>query len=335
MEESDEIGEDSSEGEIEYFPKIETNNKNDDYKSFTKEFDEVINANELCDQKELEKLRYNLDKQVFTFLPLITKIANRLQRKLLAQQNRHWDFNMEEGYLDTSRLSRIIANPQNKLSYKKEKEVEFKDTIVSLLIDNSGSMRGRPITVAASCSDILAKTLERCQIKTEILGFTTKAWKGGESREKWIKDKKPSNPGRLNDLRHIVYKSADSPSRRSKQNLGLLLREGILKENIDGEALMWANSRLKNRQEKRKILIVISDGAPVDDSTLSVNPGNYLEKNLREVIYQIEKNKEVELIAIGIGHDVSRYYSNAVTIMDVDQLGEVLLEELSEIFHIN
>ncbi len=335
MEESDEIGEDSSEGEIEYFPKIEKNNKNDDYKSFTKEFDEVINANELCDQKELEKLRYNLDKQVFTFLPLITKIANRLQRKLLAQQNRHWDFNMEEGYLDTSRLSRIIANPKNKLSYKKEKEVEFKDTIVTLLIDNSGSMRGRPITVAALCSDILAKTLERCQIKTEILGFTTKAWKGGESREKWIKENKPTNPGRLNDLRHIVYKSADSPSRRSKQNLGLLLREGILKENIDGEALMWANSRLKNRQEKRKILIVISDGAPVDDSTLSVNPGNYLEKNLREVIYQIEKNKEVELIAIGIGHDVSRYYSNAVTIMDVDQLGEVLLEELSEIFHIN
>jgi len=335
MEESDEIGEDSSEGEIEYFPKIETNNNNDDYKSFTKEFDEVINANELCDQKELEKLRYNLDKQVFTFLPLITKIANRLQRKLLAQQNRHWDFNMEEGYLDTSRLSRIIANPQNKLSYKKEKEVEFKDTIVSLLIDNSGSMRGRPITVAALCSDILAKTLERCQIKTEILGFTTKAWKGGESREKWIKEKKPSNPGRLNDLRHIVYKSADSPSRRSKQNLGLLLREGILKENIDGEALMWANSRLKNRQEKRKILIIISDGAPVDDSTLSVNPGNYLEKNLREVIYQVEKNKEVELIAIGIGHDVSRYYSKAVTIMDVDQLGEVLLEELSEIFQLN
>ncbi len=334
MEESDEIGEDSSEGEIEYFPKVETNN-NSDYKSFTKEFDEVINANELCDQKELEKLRYNLDKQVFTFLPLITKIANRLQRKLLAQQNRHWDFNMEEGYLDTSRLSRIIANPQNKLSYKKEKEVEFKDTVVSLLIDNSGSMRGRPITVAALCSDILAKTLERCKIKTEILGFTTKAWKGGESREKWIKEKKPSNPGRLNDLRHIVYKSADSPSRRSKQNLGLLLREGILKENIDGEALMWANNRLKNRQEKRKILIIISDGAPVDDSTLSVNPGNYLEKNLREVIYQVEKNKEVELIAIGIGHDVSRYYSKAVTIMDVDQLGEVLLEELSEIFQLN
>ena len=335
MEESDEIGEDSSEGEIEYFPKIENNNFIEEYKSFTKDYDEIINANELCDQKELEKLRYNLDKQVFSFLPLITKIANRLQRKLLAQQNRNWDFNMEEGYLDTSRLSRIIANPQNKLSYKQEKEVEFKDTVVSLLIDNSGSMRGRPITVAALCSDILAKTLERCLIKTEILGFTTKAWKGGASREKWIKDGKPSNPGRLNDLRHIVYKSADSPSRRSKQNLGLLLREGILKENIDGEALVWANNRLKNRQEKRKILIVISDGAPVDDSTLSVNPGNYLERNLRDVINQIESKKEIELVAIGIGHDVSRYYSKAITIMDVDQLGEVLLNELSEIFQIN
>ena len=335
MEESDEMGEESAEGEIEYFPKIDINTIIDEYKSYTKDFDEIINAKDLCDQKELEKLRFSLDKQVFSFLPLITKIANRLQRKLLAQQNRNWDFNMEEGYLDTSRLSRIIANPQNKLSYKKEKEVEFKDTVVSLLIDNSGSMRGRPITVAALCSDILAKTLERCLIKTEILGFTTKAWKGGESREKWIKNGKPSNPGRLNDLRHIIYKSADSPSRRSKQNLGLLLREGILKENIDGEALKWANSRLKNRQEKRKILIIISDGAPVDDSTLSVNPGNYLEKNLREVINQIQDNKEIELIAIGIGHDVSRYYSKAITIMDVDQLGEVLLNELSEIFQIN
>ena len=335
MEESDEMGEESAEGEIEYFPKIDINTIIDEYKSYTKDFDEIINAKDLCDQKELEKLRFSLDKQVFSFLPLITKIANRLQRKLLAQQNRNWDFNMEEGYLDTSRLSRIIANPQNKLSYKKEKEVEFKDTVVSLLIDNSGSMRGRPITVAALCSDILAKTLEKCLIKTEILGFTTKAWKGGESREKWIKKGKPSNPGRLNDLRHIIYKSADSPSRRSKQNLGLLLREGILKENIDGEALKWANSRLKNRQEKRKILIIISDGAPVDDSTLSVNPGNYLEKNLREVINQIQDNKEIELIAIGIGHDVSRYYSKAITIMDVDQLGEVLLNELSEIFQIN
>ena len=335
MEESDEMGEESAEGEIEYFPKIDINTIIDEYKSYTKDFDEIINAKDLCDQKELEKLRFSLDKQVFSFLPLITKIANRLQRKLLAQQNRNWDFNMEEGYLDTSRLSRIIANPQNKLSYKREKEVEFKNTVVSLLIDNSGSMRGRPITVAALCSDILAKTLERCLIKTEILGFTTKAWKGGESREKWIKKGKPSNPGRLNDLRHIIYKSADSPSRRSKQNLGLLLREGILKENIDGEALKWANSRLKNRQEKRKILIIISDGAPVDDSTLSVNPGNYLEKNLREVINQIQVNKEIELIAIGIGHDVSRYYSKAITIMDVDQLGEVLLNELSEIFQIN
>ena len=335
MEENDEMGEESAEGEIEYFPKIDINTIKDEYKSYTKDFDEIINAKDLCDQKELEKLRFSLDKQVFSFLPLITKIANRLQRKLLAQQNRNWDFNMEEGYLDTSRLSRIIANPQNKLSYKREKEVEFKDTVVSLLIDNSGSMRGRPITVAALCSDILAKTLERCLIKTEILGFTTKAWKGGESREKWIKKGKPSNPGRLNDLRHIIYKSADSPSRRSKQNLGLLLREGILKENIDGEALKWANSRLKNRQEKRKILIIISDGAPVDDSTLSVNPGNYLEKNLREVINQIQDNKEIELIAIGIGHDVSRYYSKAITIMDVDQLGEVLLNELSEIFQIN
>ena len=335
MEESDEVGEDSAEGEIEYLPKAEINTTIDEYRSYTKDFDEIINANELCDKKELEKLRLSLDKQVFSFLPLITKIANRLQRRLLAQQNRNWDFNMEEGYLDTSRLSRIITNPQNKLSYKKEKEVEFKDTVVSVLIDNSGSMRGRPITVAALCSDILAKTLERCLIKTEILGFTTKAWKGGESREKWIKNGKPSNPGRLNDLRHIIYKSADSPSRRSKQNLGLLLREGILKENIDGEALRWANNRLKNRQEKRKILIVISDGAPVDDSTLSVNPGNYLEKNLREIINQIQDNKEVELIAIGIGHDVSRYYAKAITIMDVDQLGEVLLNELSEIFQIN
>ena len=335
MEESDEIGDESAESEMEYFPKVEKNIIIDEYKSFTKYFDEIINANELCEQKELEKLRFSLDKQVLAFLPLITKIANRLQRKLLAQQNRNWDFNMEEGYLDTSRLSRIIANPQNKLSYKKEKEVEFKDTVVSLLIDNSGSMRGRPITVAALCSDILIKTLERCLIKTEILGFTTKAWKGGESREKWIKNGKPSNPGRLNDLRHIIYKSADSPSRRSKKNLGLLLKEGILKENIDGEALKWANNRLKNRHEKRKILIVISDGAPVDDSTLSVNPGNYLEKNLREVINKIQDNKEVELIAIGIGHDVSRYYSKAITIMDVDQLGEALLNELSEIFQIN
>ena len=328
----EEMGDDSSESDLDYFPKIESVNNLETYKIYDNSFDEIINAEDLCDIKELEKLRRNLDQQVFTFQTLIIKIANRLQRKLLAQQNRHWDFNMEEGYLDTSRLAKIIANPNNKLSYKVEKEIEFKDTIVSLLIDNSGSMRGRPITVAALCSDILAKTLERCLIKSEILGFTTKAWKGGKSRETWIKNGKPSNPGRLNDLRHIIYKSADSPWRRSKKNLGLLLKEGILKENVDGEALSWAYRRLQYKQEKRKILIVISDGAPVDDSTLSVNPGNYLEKNLRDVINEVEKNKEVELIAIGIGHDVSRYYSKAVTIMDVDQLGEVLLNQLSSIF---
>ena len=333
-EQNEEMGDDSSDTELDYFPKIESLEKLENYKVYDDKFDEIINAEELCDYKELDKLRRNLDQQVFTFQPLIVKIANRLQRKLLAQQNRQWDFNMEEGYLDTSRLSKIVANPNNKLSYKVEREIEFKDTIVSLLIDNSGSMRGRPITVAALCSDILAKTLERCLIKSEILGFTTKAWKGGKSRENWIKNGKPSNPGRLNDLRHIIYKSADAPWRRSKKNLGLLLKEGILKENVDGEALSWSYKRLLNRQEKRKILVVISDGAPVDDSTLSVNPGNYLEKNLRDNIHEIEKNGNVELIAIGIGHDVSRYYSKAVTIMDVDQLGEVLLNELSTVFTI-
>jgi len=332
VDENDEIGDDSSESEIDYFPKIESINNLESYKVYDTSFDEIINADDLCDLKELEKLRRNLDQQVFSFQPLIVKIANRLQRKLLAQQNRYWDFNLEEGYLDTSRLAKIIANPKNKLSYKIEKEFEFKDTIVSLLIDNSGSMRGRPITVAALCSDILAKTLERCLIKSEILGFTTKAWKGGKSRENWIKNGKPTNPGRLNDIRHIIYKSADAPWRRSKKNLGLLLKEGILKENVDGEALSWAYKRLLSRTEKRKVLIVISDGAPVDDSTLSVNPGNYLEKNLREIIKKIEKNKEVDLIAIGIGHDVSRYYDKAVTIMDVDQLGEVLLNQLYTIF---
>ena len=332
VEEGDEFDDASEESDLEYFPKIESLEKIGDYKIYTNKFDEIINANELCDLKELEKLRYNLDQQVFAFQPLIAKIANRLQRKLLAQQNRQWEFNMEEGFLDTSRLAKIITNPKNKLSFKKEKEIEFKDTIVTLLIDNSGSMRGRPITVAALCSDILARTLERCLIKTEILGFTTKTWKGGESRELWIKNEKPSNPGRLNDLRHIIYKAGDAPWRRTKKNLGLLLREGILKENVDGEALQWAYNRLKYRVEKRKILIVISDGAPVDDSTLSVNPGNYLEKNLRDIILKIENKSNVELIAIGIGHDVSRYYTKAVTIMDVDQLGEVLLQELSNIF---
>ncbi len=335
LEENDEIGEESGDTELDSLSDRKILESLESYKVYDYNFDEIINAEELCDSKELEKLRRNLDQQVFSFQPLIVKIANRLQRKLLAQQNRHWDFNMEEGFLDTSRLAKIIANPNNKLSYKIEKEVEFKDTIVSLLIDNSGSMRGRPITVAALCSDILAKTLERCLIKSEILGFTTKAWKGGNSREKWIKNGKPSNPGRLNDLRHIIYKSADSPWRRSKKNLGLLLKEGILKENVDGEALSWAYNRLSVRKEKRKILIIISDGAPVDDSTLSVNPGNYLEKNLRDIIGEIEKKDEIELIAIGIGHDVSRYYSKAVTIMDVDQLGEVLLNQLSTTFHLD
>jgi len=326
-------GDDSFENNLEHLANTDSLIKKN-YKFFTNEFDEVINAQDLCDLQELDRLRLSLDQQVFSFKPLIAKIANRLQRKLLAQQNRQWEFNQEEGFLDTSKLARIIANPKNKLSFKKEKNIEFKDTIVTLLIDNSGSMRGRPITVAALCSDILARTLERCLIKTEILGFTTKAWKGGKSREKWIQQNKPSNPGRLNDLRHIIYKSGDAPWRRSKKNLGLLLREGILKENVDGEALIWAFNRIQRRQEKRKILIVISDGAPVDDSTLSTNPGNYLEKNLKESIIQIEKNTNIDLIAIGIGHDVSRYYSKAVTIMDVDQLGEVLLNELSNIFSV-
>jgi len=332
VDEDQEMGDQENKNDLEYFSKIESLYKVENYKFYTDKFDEVIKAEELCDLKELDRLRLSLDQQVFTFKPLIAKIANRLQRKLLAQQNRHWEFNLEEGYLDTSRLARIIANPSHKLSFKKEKNIEFKDTVVTLLIDNSGSMRGRPITVAALCSDILARTLERCLIKTEILGFTTKAWKGGKSREKWINDNKPNKPGRLNDLRHIIYKSGDSPWRRSKKNLGLLLREGILKENVDGEALLWAYNRLRTRQEKRKVLIVISDGAPVDDSTLSVNPGNYLEKNLRDSITYIENNTDIELVAIGIGHDVSRYYSKAITIMDVDQLGEVLLNELSNIF---
>jgi len=327
-----EMGDDSSENELDYFPTIESLDKIKNYKFYTNKFDEVIKAEDLCDLKELDRLRLSLDQQVFSFKPLIAKMANRLQRKLQAQQNRQWEFNCEEGYLDTSRLAKIITNPTHKLSFKKEKNIEFKDTIVSLLIDNSGSMRGRPITVAALCSDILARTLERCLIKTEILGFTTKAWKGGQSREKWINDGKPNKPGRLNDLRHIVYKSGDAPWRRSKKNLGLLLREGILKENVDGEALSWALNRLNLRQEKRKVLIVISDGAPVDDSTLSVNPGNYLEKNLRDTIKNIEEMNSIDLVAIGIGHDVSRYYKKAVTIMDVDQLGEVLLNELSNIF---
>ena len=327
-------GDQSTDNNLDYLKNISNSNNKFEYKVFSSENDEIINASDLCDNEELTKLRISLDKQVFSFQPLIVKIANKLQRKLLALQKRYWEFNIEEGFLDTSKLSRIIINPLNKLAYKIEKQIEFKDTVVTLLIDNSGSMRGRPITVAALCSDILARTLERCLIRTEILGFTTKAWKGGKSREKWLKVGKPANPGRLNDLRHIIYKNADAPWRRSKKNLGLLLKEGILKENVDGEALFWAYSRLKKRLEKRKILLVVSDGAPVDDSTLSVNAGNYLEKNLIEIIKKIE-NSDIELIAIGIGHDVSRYYKKAVTIMDVDQLGEVLLKELSNVFSQN
>jgi cobaltochelatase CobT len=302
------------------------------YRPFTAECDELIEAAELCDPDELTRLRALLDQQLSNLQTVISRLANRLQRRLMAKQTRAWEFDLEEGLLDTARLSRVVTNPVYPLSYKREKETNFRDTVVTLLIDNSGSMRGRPITVAAMSADILARTLERCGVKVEILGFTTRAWKGGQSRERWIAAGKPPNPGRLNDLRHIVYKSADSPWRRARKNLGLMLREGILKENIDGEALLWAHNRLVGRHEQRRILMVISDGAPVDDSTLSVNPGNYLEKHLRDVIAEIEGNSPVELIAIGIGHDVTRYYRRAVTIVDAEQLGGTMLEKLAELF---
>jgi cobaltochelatase CobT len=302
------------------------------YRAFSTAADEVIEADELCDPDELSRLRQLLDQQLSHLQSVIARLANRLQRKLLAKQTRAWEFDLDEGLLDAARLSRVVANPVLPLAYKQEQETEFRDTVVSLLIDNSGSMRGRPITVAAMSADILARTLERCGVKVEILGFTTRAWKGGQSRERWIGAGKPPNPGRLNDLRHIVYKPADMPWRRARRNLGLMLREGILKENIDGEALSWAHHRLRERTEQRRILMVISDGAPVDDSTLSVNPGNYLEKHLREVIRDIERLKEVELTAIGIGHDVTRYYRRAVTIVDAEQLGGVMLEKLAELF---
>ena len=302
------------------------------YRPYTTQYDEIVGAEALCDEDELGRLRHHLDQQLANLQGVVTRLANRLQRKLMAQQTRSWDFDLEEGLLDTARLARIVAQPTHALTYKMERETEFRDTVVTLLIDNSGSMRGRPITVAAMCADIMARTLERCGVSVEILGFTTRAWKGGQSREKWLADGKPSNPGRLNDLRHIVYKEADAPWRRSRKNLGLMLREGILKENIDGEALAWAHSRIVNRPEDRRILMVISDGAPVDDSTLSVNPGNYLEKNLREVIDYIECRSPVELIAIGIGHDVTRYYKRAVTIFDADQLGGAMLGQLTGLF---
>jgi cobaltochelatase CobT len=304
----------------------------DAYRAFTAEFDETVEAAELCDADELTRLRLMLDQQLAHLQGVIARLANRLQRRLLAKQTRAWEFNLDEGLLDSARLARIVANPTHSLSYKKEKEMEFRDTVVTLLIDNSGSMRGRPITVAAMCADILARTLERCGVKVEILGFTTRMWKGGQSRERWIAAGKPPSPGRLNDLRHIIYKPADAPWRRARKSLGLMLREGILKENIDGEALLWAHNRLIGRPEQRRILMVISDGAPVDDSTLSVNPGNYLERHLREAINYIETRSPVNLIAIGIGHDVTRYYRRAVTIVDAEQLGGAVTDQLAEMF---
>lgn len=303
-----------------------------DYRAFTEEFDEVVGAAELCDEEELGRLRAYLDAQLKGLQGVVTRLANRLQRKLMAQQNRSWDFDQEEGLLDAARLARVVISPGHSLSYKIERDVEFKDTVVSLLIDNSGSMRGRPISIAAISADIMARTLERCGVKTEILGFTTRAWKGGQSREKWLANGKPGQPGRLNDLRHIVYKKADEPWRRARKNLGLMMREGLLKENIDGEALLWAHSRLLARNEDRRILMVISDGAPVDDSTLSVNSAGYLEQHLRKVIDWIEKQSPVQLVAIGIGHDVTRYYRRAVTIMDAEQLGGTMVEQLAGLF---
>ena len=312
--------------------KINTSINDKEYKIFTNQFDEIAKAETLEGIDEINKLRKNLDQQLVTFQDLITKLANKLQRQLLAKQNRAWEFDLEEGLLDSSKLPRIIIDPYNSLSFKKEKNIDFKDTIVTLLIDNSGSMRGRPITIAALCADILSRTLERCHVKVEILGFTTKNWKGGKSREEWNKNNKPKNPGRLNDLRHIIYKSADTHWRQSKKNLGLMLKEGLLKENIDGEAISWAHNRLIKRKEERKILMVISDGAPVDDSTLSSNAGDFLEKHLKKTVKFIESKSNIEILAIGIGHDVSRYYNKAIKITDVQELGDVMISQLSRLF---
>ena len=307
-------------------------NINQEYKVFTTEFDEIAKAETLEDIQEIKKLRKNLDQQLIGFQDLITKLANKLQRQLLAKQNRTWEFDLEEGLLDSSKLTRIIMDPYNSLSFMKEKDLDFKDTIVTLLIDNSGSMRGRPITIAALCADILSRTLERCSVKVEVLGFTTKNWKGGKSREAWNKNDKPKSPGRLNDLRHIIYKGADIHWRQAKNNIGLMLKEGLLKENIDGEAISWAYNRIKKRKEERKILMVISDGAPVDDSTLSVNSGDFLEKHLKKMVRFIETKSDVEILAIGIGHDVSRYYNKAIKITDVQELGDVMISQLSGLF---
>ena len=311
---------------------MNSKNGNNEYQVFTNQFDEIAKAEILETNEEISKLRKTLDQQLTSFQDLITKLANKLQRQLLAKQNRAWEFDLEEGLLDSSKLTRIIIDPQNSLSFKKEKDLEFKDTVVTLLIDNSGSMRGRPITIAAICADILSRTLERCSVKVEILGFTTKNWKGGKSREEWNNKNKPKNPGRLNDLRHIIYKSADTHWRQSKNNLGLMLKEGLLKENIDGEAISWAFNRIKKRKEERKILMVISDGAPVDDSTLSVNSGDFLEKHLKKIVKFIETKTDIEILAIGIGHDVSRYYSKAIKITDVQELGDVMISQLSGLF---
>jgi cobaltochelatase CobT len=312
--------------------KTNLNNLDQEYKVFTIEFDEIAKAEILEDTKETQKLRKNLDQQLVGFQDLITKLANKLQRQLLAKQNRAWEFDLEEGLLDSSKLTRIIMDPYNSLSFMKEKDLDFKDTIVTLLIDNSGSMRGRPITIAALCADILSRTLERCSVKVEVLGFTTKNWKGGKSREAWAKTDKPKNPGRLNDLRHIIYKGADTHWRQAKNNIGLMLKEGLLKENIDGEAISWAYNRIKKRKEERKILMVISDGAPVDDSTLSVNSGDFLEKHLKKMVKFIETKSDIEILAIGIGHDVSRYYNKAIKITDVHELGDVMVSQLSGLF---
>ena len=312
--------------------KINTSINDKEYKIFTNQFDEIAKAETLESIDEINKLRKNLDQQLVTFQNLIAKLANKLQRQLLAKQNRAWEFDLEEGLLDSSKLPRIIMDPYNSLSFKKEKNIDFKDTIVTLLIDNSGSMRGRPITIAALCADILSRTLERCHVKVEILGFTTKNWKGGKSREEWNKNNKPKNPGRLNDLRHIIYKNADTHWRQSKKNLGLMLKEGLLKENIDGEAISWAYNRLIKRNEERKILMVISDGAPVDDSTLSSNSGDFLEKHLKKTVKFIESKSNIEILAIGIGHDVSRYYNKAIKITDVQELGDVMISQLSGLF---
>jgi len=329
----DELGE-AEEATEPWRPKDDRRNERErpDYVAFTTRFDEEALAEELCDAEELARLRSYLDKQLSALQGVVGRLANRLQRRLLAQQSRAWDFDLEEGMLDPARLSRVVIDPMSALSFMHERDTEFRDTVVTLLLDNSGSMRGRPITVAATCADILARTLERCGVKVEILGFTTRAWKGGQSREQWLAAGKPMAPGRLNDLRHIIYKAADAPWRRTRKNLGLMMREGLLKENIDGEALVWAHERLLRRPEQRRILMVISDGAPVDDSTLSVNPGNYLERHLRKVIHEIETRSTVELIAIGIGHDVTRYYRRAVTIVDAEELGGAMTEKLAELF---